>query len=75
MTISRVAVVGGLRIPFVKSFTHYANVSNFDMLTFVMQALVKKYRLENRRLGEVTLGAVMNHSSDWNLGREIALES
>ncbi|MEK6555316.1 MAG: acetyl-CoA C-acetyltransferase, partial [Bdellovibrionota bacterium] len=34
-----------------------------------------KYKLQNQQLGEVSLGAVMNHSADWNLARECALGS
>jgi acetyl-CoA C-acetyltransferase len=45
------------------------------MMTAVLQALVRKYGLENQRLGDVSLGAVIKHSRDWNLARESTLSS
>lgn len=69
----KVAVVGGLRIPFVKSFTGYSNSSNQDMLTHVLSKLVDKFNLKGERLGDVAFGSVMMHSSDWNLTREVVL--
>lgn len=69
----RVVVAGGLRIPFTKSFGSYGDVSNQDMMTFVIQQIVEKYNLEGKILGDVALGAIMKHSSDWNLARECVL--
>jgi acetyl-CoA C-acetyltransferase len=71
----RVAVVGGLRIPFCRAHTAYARCSNQDMMTAVLRALVGKYRLEGERLGDVALGAVIKHSRDFNLARESVLSS
>ncbi len=71
----RVAIVGGLRIPFCRAHTHYAECSNQDMMIAVLQAIVGKYRLDGQRLGDVSLGAVMKHSRDWNLARESVLGS
>jgi acetyl-CoA C-acetyltransferase len=71
----RVAIVGGLRIPFCRAHTHYAEASNQDMTTAVLKSLVQKYRLEGQRLGDVSLGAVIKHSRDWNLARESVLGS
>jgi acetyl-CoA C-acetyltransferase len=71
----RVAIIGGLRIPFCRAHTYYAEQSNQDMMTAVLQGLVGKYRLGGKRLGDVSLGAVMKHSRDWNLARECVLGS
>ncbi|HET7131998.1 MAG TPA: acetyl-CoA C-acetyltransferase [Gammaproteobacteria bacterium] len=71
----RVAVIGGIRIPFCRAHTAYALCSNQDMMTAVLQALVAKYGLRNQRLGDVSLGAVIKHSRDWNLARESTLSS
>ena len=75
MSISarRVAIVGGVRIPFARAHTAYGEATNQQMLTAVFRALVMKYSLENRKLGEVAAGAVIKHSRDWNLARESAL--
>ncbi len=69
----RVAIVGSQRIPFVRSFREYARTSNQEMLTATVQALVKKYNLQGKRLGDVALGAVMSSSIQWNLSREVVL--
>jgi acetyl-CoA C-acetyltransferase len=71
----RVAIVGGIRIPFCRAHTAYAHSSNQDMMTAVLRALVARNRLEGERLGDVSLGAVIKHSRDWNLARESTLSS
>lgn len=69
----RVAIIGGNRIPFVRSHTSYKDASNFDMLSASLQGLVKRFDLEGERLGEVAAGAVMKHTKDFNLAREATL--
>ena len=71
----RVAVIGGIRIPFCRAHTAYARCSNQDMMTAVLRALVARYSLAGERLGDVSLGAVIKHSRDFNLARESTLSS
>ena len=71
----RVAIVGGLRIPFARAHTNFAECSNQDMMTIVLKSIVEKFRLEGVPLGDVSLGAVIKHSRDWNLARESVLGS
>ncbi len=73
--IRKVAIVGGNRIPFVKSNAQYSDASNHDMLTAAVQGLVDRYSLHNERLGEVVAGAVIKHSRDFNLTRETVLST
>ncbi|MCP4000743.1 MAG: acetyl-CoA C-acetyltransferase [Gammaproteobacteria bacterium] len=73
--IRRVAIIGGARIPFCRAHTAYAEKSNQDMMTAVLLGLVEKYNLVGKRLGDVSLGAVIKHSSDWNFARECVLGS
>lgn len=68
-----VAILGGQRIPFVKSFTSYAKVTNQQMMTAAVNALVEKYKLQGQRIGDTAFGSVMLNSSDWNLTREVIL--
>ena len=70
----RVAVLGGVRIPFCKRDTAYADLGNFGMSVKVLGALVEKFGLHGVELGEVAFGSVMKHPADWNLARE-ALQS
>lgn len=74
-TLKPVAIVGGLRIPFCRSNTAYASLSNKKMLSTVLSAMVDRYSLAGERLGEVNAGAVIKHTSDWNLAREAALST
>jgi len=71
----RVAVLGGVRIPFCRQNTAYADVGNLGMSVRTLGALVEKFGLHGQQLGEVAMGAVIKHSSDWNLGREATLSS
>jgi len=66
-------VVGGNRIPFARAHGAYAGASNQDMLTSTLEGLVARFGLQNEQLGEVVAGAVMKHSTDFNLTRESVL--
>jgi len=70
-----VAVLGGVRIPFCRQNTAYADVGNLGMSVRTLGALVERFGLPGERLGEVAMGAVIKHPSDWNLAREAALSS
>jgi len=70
-----VAVLGGVRIPFCRQNTAYADVGNLGMSVRTLGAMVERFGLHGQQLGEVAMGAVIKHSSDWNLGREAALSS
>jgi acetyl-CoA C-acetyltransferase len=69
----RVAIIGSQRIPFVRSFKEYARTTNQEMLTATVQAVVDKFGLKGKRLGDVSLGAVMANPIEWNLSREVVL--
>jgi acetyl-CoA C-acetyltransferase len=71
----RVAVIGGVRIPFARGNGAYAAVGNQEMLTAALRGIVEQYGLHGLRLDEVAAGAVMKHSSQWNLTRESLLDS
>jgi acetyl-CoA C-acetyltransferase len=73
--VRRVAIVGGLRIPFARSYSAYATASNQDMLTAVLRGLVERFKLQGERLGDVVAGAVIKHTRDYNLVRESVLSS
>jgi acetyl-CoA C-acetyltransferase len=71
----RVGVIGGVRIPFCRNNTAYAEVGNFGMSVKVLGTLVERFGLHGLELGEVALGSVIRHSSEWNLAREAVLSS
>jgi len=74
-TVRPVAILGGVRIPFCRQNTAYADVGNLGMSVRTLGALVERFGLHGQVLGEVAMGAVIKHPSDWNLGREAALSS
>ncbi len=74
-TVRRVAIVGGIRIPFARAHGAYATVGNQDMLTAAFRGVVDKYKLQGVRLGDAMAGAVIKHSKDYNLVRECVLGS
>ena len=74
-TLKPVVIVGGLRIPFCRSNTAYASVSNMKMLSTVLNGMVDRYQLQGEHIGEVNAGAVIAHTRDWNLAREAVLST
>jgi acetyl-CoA C-acetyltransferase len=71
----RVAILGGVRIPFCRNNTAYFDVGNLGLSTVVLGGLVEKFQLQGQILGEVAMGAVLKHSSDFNMAREATLSS
>jgi acetyl-CoA C-acetyltransferase len=74
-SLRRIAIVGGVRIPFCRSNTLYADLSNLDMMTAVLNGLVDKYKLAGVHIDEVVGGAVVTHSRDWNIAREAVIST
>jgi acetyl-CoA C-acetyltransferase len=72
-TIRKVAIVGGVRIPFCRSNTLYADLTNLDMMAAALNGLVDKYKLAGVHIDEVVGGAVVTHSKDFNIAREAVL--
>ncbi|HPU13824.1 MAG TPA: acetyl-CoA C-acetyltransferase [Aeromicrobium sp.] len=74
-SVRRVGVIGGNRIPFARSNTVYSQASNQEMLAAALEGLVERFDLEGVKVGEVVAGAVLKHSRDFNLTREVVLGS
>jgi acetyl-CoA C-acetyltransferase len=72
-TLRRVAIVGGVRTPFCRSNTLYAEQTNLDLMTAVLQGLADRYALNGVHIDEVVGGAVVTHAKDWNLAREAVI--
>lgn len=75
MSLRRVAIIGGNRIPFARSNGPYATASNQTMLTAALEGLIERYNLHGLRMGEVVAGAVLKDSRDFSLTRECVLGS
>ena len=48
-SIRKVAIIGGNRIPFVRSNTSYSQASNMDMLSATLEGLVERFNLSGQR--------------------------
>lgn len=68
-------VLGGNRVPFARAGGPYAHASNHDLLTAALDGLVARYGLQDEVIGQVAAGAVLKHSRDFNLTREVVLGS
>lgn len=73
--MQKVVIAGGQRIPFCRAGSNYARTTNQELITAALSAVVDKFKLRGKTIGDVALGGVMNHSSDWNMAREAALGS
>src|SRR3982075_3967947 len=73
--VRRVAIIGGVRIPFARAHGAYAKASNEDMLTAAFRGLVERFKLQGVRLGDAAAGAVIKHTKDYNLTRECLLSA
>ncbi|MBI3293796.1 MAG: acetyl-CoA C-acetyltransferase [Deltaproteobacteria bacterium] len=68
-------IIDGRRTPFVKSFTKFMGLRNHDLLVAAVKPLVEAYGLGGVELGDVALGAVIKNANDFNLAREVVLDS
>jgi len=68
-----IAVIGGVRTPFCRSHTAYADLTNLDMMTTAVNGLSERFGLKGKHVDEVVGGAVVTHAKDWNLAREAVI--
>lgn len=69
----KVAILGGKRLPFARSWSNYMGVSLQDLMTHAVEGLVQAYGLGGQRLGEMAVGSVLKNPADWNFAREVLL--
>lgn len=75
MALRNAVVVGGNRTPFTKVGGRFAPASAQDLLTSALDGLVARFGLAGHQLGQVSAGAVLKHTRDFNLTREAVLGS
>lgn len=69
----RVAIVDGLRTPFVKSGTDFKDLSALDLATGVVTELLQRSGVAGDQIDQVIYGAVITDVAGPNLAREIVL--
>ena len=60
--LRRIAVIGGVRIPFSRANSAYADETNLDMLAAAIEAVVDRFDLAGVKIDELAAGAVTSHS-------------
>jgi acetyl-CoA C-acetyltransferase len=73
--MKKIGIIGGARIPFARTNSNYKQISNKEMMTAAMKALVQKYNLEGKALGLASVGAVAKSSHDFSMARECLIDA
>ena len=71
----RVAILAGKRIPYQRSFGMYRGQTTSDLMQAALDALVEGHSLQGKELGEVALGAVTKRAAEWNMARNVVVNS
>ncbi len=69
----RVAIVDGLRTPFVKSGTAYRNLSTLDLAAACVTELMQRSTLAYADVDQIVFGAVVVDVAGPNIAREVAM--
>jgi acetyl-CoA acyltransferase len=69
----RVAIVGGLRTPFVKAGTAFRSLSTLDLGAAVTTELLERSSLDPEQVDQVVFGAVVADVAAPNIAREIVM--
>jgi acetyl-CoA acyltransferase len=69
----RVAVVGGLRTPFMKAGTKFRSLSTLDLGASVVNELLQRSNLEGGQIDQVVFGAVVADVGAPNIAREVVM--
>lgn len=69
----RVAIIGGLRTPFVKANTVFNDLTALDLGRIVVQELVQRYDLDPEAIDELVFGQVVPSLTASSIARELVL--
>lgn len=69
----RVAVVGGLRTPFMKAGTAFRDLSTLDLGATVTTELLQRSNLDGAAIDQVVMGAVVADVAAPNIAREVVM--
>lgn len=69
----RVAIVDGLRTPFVKSGTSFRDLSTLDLASAVVAELLARTGVEGSQIDRVVYGSVIQDVAAPNIAREVVL--
>src|SRR6266852_3277121 len=69
----RVAIVKGLRTPFVKAGTVFSNLTALDLGRMVVQELVQRAELDPKEIDQVVFGQVIPNLTATSIAREVVI--
>ena len=70
-----IAIVGGVRTPFAKAWTHYKDWTHADLGRQAVAELVNRTEIDPERIDELIFGCVAAPMNGPNVGREVVLRS
>jgi acetyl-CoA acetyltransferase family protein len=73
--MKNVVIVDGLRSPYIKAWTDFAQISAQDLATYVVRELLERNNLNADMINEVILGNIAQPPEAANLARVVALQS
>ena len=73
--MQRIAVVGALRTPFVKSFGVFENETPLSLSTTVVSALLNQVAINKKDISEIIWGSVVPNPQNPNVARDLVLFS
>lgn len=71
---NRVAVVGGMRTPFVKAGTYFADIPQLPLSCHAVRGLIERFDLEPKNIDLLVWGRVLHDPFISNLAREIVFD-
>lgn len=71
----RVAIIGGVRTPFVKAGTVFKKLSFQELGAVAVKGLIDKYNIPKDRIGKLSFGSVMLDPQTPNWAREVAYKA
>ncbi len=72
-TGGRVAIVEGVRTPFLRSYTQFKDLTAVDLAKFAVRELLERTDLDPEQIDEVIMGCVLPPINAPNVAREVVL--
>lgn len=72
-TGTRVAIVEGIRTPFLRAYTQFKDLTAVDLAKFAVRELIERTDLDPENIDEVIMGCVLPPISAPNVAREVVL--
>ena len=71
----RVAIVAGMRTPFVKANTVFKKYSALDLAVFAVNGLIEKHQVDVEQVDELVYGIVIPNPKTPNIAREVVFRT